>query len=201
MTQRPLKDVVKEHVEDRALNREQLTRLDALLHNDQDAHIQRRYPLMWGALVATIFLGLGWWLSTQTSPDASIAQRIAQEVASNHLKLKPLEVQGDSIEQTQTFFAKLDFKLVTDSEVLRERPWTLKGGRYCSIQGEDAAQLRFASAGSSEPISVYMSPYDPQKLGTFPNPRLGQKPLRVDAKGIEVLIWVEKNVLIATTSP
>lgn len=204
MSQEPLKHVVREHVESHALDDTQLRALDDLMATSHARAPSPKPRRTWAIAVvaALLLLGIGatlFAISSTRPTQEPMELRIAQEVVRNHHKLKPLEVHADSIAQTSTFFTKLDFNLLTDSEVLSGYAWTLKGGRYCTIQGEDAAQLRFVGEDHTAPISVYMARYDARQLGEFPRPRHGEAPKRVMVQGIEVLIWVEEDVLLAAT--
>jgi len=59
--------------------------------------------------------------------------RIAMEVAPNHIKLKPLDVETDSMERIRRYFTDLEFVRV-ESQLLASSNLELLGGRYCSVQ-------------------------------------------------------------------
>ena len=127
-----------------------------------------------------------------------VAERIAQEVASNHLKLKPLEVQAADMDAIRTYFGELDFVPV-DSELLASAEAELIGGRYCSIQGVTAAQLRVRGREGEGLSTLYQAPYQPDRHGDLPRLGQGETPLTLWAQGLPVRIWVEKGVLFALT--
>lgn len=74
---------------------------------------------------------------------------------------------------------------------------TLQGGRYCSVQSVPAAQLRYRD-GANQPITVYQAPYDAQRHGSLPSRDLGEASLRLHSRGVEVELWTERGLLMAT---
>lgn len=200
---KPLKEAVRDHVEARRLSDERFEALMAM----QRAHQQeatreeasspqaaRRRPWLWVSAAAVILAVVSmWWLW----PQGLITDQIASEVARNHMKLKPLEVESGDLGQVRQFFVELDFALV-DSKPVSDRGWQLRGGRYCSIQGQEAAQLRVHDPQTGSVRSIYMAAYDPEHFGVLPRVDQGQSPMVTHARGLEVEIWVEQDVLIVT---
>ncbi len=125
-----------------------------------------------------------------------ITEKIAKEVAKNHIKLKPLEIQGDSIEVIQKYFTELDFSLI-NSKRYNNKSWQLKGGRYCSIQGFTAAQLRYKDS-SNHIHTLYQVEHFPELLSKIELPQEQEKPLIHYAKGLTVKIWNEKGLLLVS---
>ena len=193
----PLKEAVREHVASKSLDDERIGALEAMLAEGEPE--PRRSPVAGMAalgLVAAVLLGVFVWAPT-SAPD--VPMDIAQEVAKNHLKLKPLEVEATQVSGASEFFAQIDIELLERSSVLDAKPWALRGGRHCSIQGEDAAQLRYTDARTGDVVSVYMAPYDASALGHLPDVGAGERPLMRQVRGMDVMIWVEKGVLVAAT--
>lgn len=150
------------------------------------------------AAVATILItiAIGFIFSISNTP---IAEKIALEVSGNHLKLKPLEVKSGQLEDLDSYFTLLDFKLVTTG-ILKNTNWTLLGARYCTIQGHTAAQLRLKNKTTGATETLYQSPYYHDEFGSLPVLENNQKPIESFAKGVSVKIWVEKGVLLALTN-
>ena len=74
------------------------------------------------------------------------------------------------------------------------------GGRYCSIQSEIAAQLRYQDkAGSTH--TLYQVGYDPEIFDGILNPQKNLQPNIYDIDGFRVSIWVEKGLLMVNVSP
>lgn len=128
----------------------------------------------------------------------SMVQLIANEVVKNHLNLKPLEVHTNNIDGLIHYFTQLDFLLRPSREV-SEFKSTLIGGRYCSLQGITAAQLRLKTPTSRKANTLYQTEYRKDVFGSLPDLDQNQKPLLAWAKGIKVRVWVEKGILFAVT--
>ena len=73
----------------------------------------------------------------------------------------------------------------------------LIGGRYCSIQGETAAQLRMQDKATGDIQIVYQAPYNKELFRELPKLQEGQDPVRHYVNGIGVDVWVEKGILFA----
>jgi hypothetical protein len=73
----------------------------------------------------------------------------------------------------------------------------LIGGRYCSLQGITAAQLRMKQGENLQ--TLYETEYVPDVFGDLPILEKGEEPQVVYAKGIKVKVWVEKGLLFALT--
>lgn len=127
----------------------------------------------------------------------SISWEIADEVARNHVKMKPLEVQTEQLSQLRDYFTQLDFTPVNSSFLTKSSDSKMLGGRYCSIQGLTAAQIRF-SQKDKQPLTLYEVQYDPSLYGEQPILEQGDKPTELIVRGVAVSIWVEKGLLMAT---
>lgn len=93
---------------------------------------------------------------------------------------------------------KLDFMPV-ESALLKGSTKSLIGGRYCSIQGITAAQLRLKDNETGQVQSLYQTVYDKKVFYDLPVLKEKQKPITVYSKGLAVDIWVEKGILFALT--
>ena len=127
-----------------------------------------------------------------------MTERIALEVAHNHIKLKPLDVETDNIDGIRRYFTDLEFVPV-QSTLLASADLELVGGRYCSIQSVPAAQLRIKVPYSNRLQTLYQTEYRKDIFGMLPIMENGHAPVTVNVKGITVRIWVEKGLLFALT--
>ncbi|ABZ78735.1 hypothetical protein Shal_4195 [Shewanella halifaxensis HAW-EB4] len=125
---------------------------------------------------------------------SDIGVRIADEVAKNHIKMKPLEVQTAQLSQLRAYFTELDFTLVSSSRI--DDANEMVGGRYCSIQGLTAAQIRFVDRQQS--VTLYQVQYDKRLYGEIPTIESGEPPIELVVRGVAVAIWVEKGLLMAS---
>ena len=108
--------------------------------------------------------------------DNRLLVAIAAEVAANHLKLEPLQVEGAELAPVLAYFTELDFQPVTGPRPVA-RGATLLGGRYCTIQGVTAAQLRYRAPDGT--LSTwYEGTLPPRQLAALPDIGTGGKPAR-----------------------
>ena len=198
-----LRQGVRVLVERRSLSEERLRFLESMQGSAcaSASGWMRGRPHRAGLLAAALFLfllipGLTWWSSFPDREGMDLPGRVADEVAANHLELKPLEVETREIAGIRDYFAQLDF-LPVDTRLPAIAGLELLGGRYCSIQGMTAAQLRLRSPGGAPLQTLYQVRYDPQRQGVIPRLGKGEPPLEIDARGLEVRLWMERGILFA----
>ncbi len=195
-----LKTSVKSHVESKQLSDEQFDDLIKLINTQATKLTSRERSLFVraAAVVAVIVLAVGMLWKFYPNTELSVSLLIAEEVAHNHLKMKPLEVRSSSLHDMRAYFNQLDFSL-SDSSIVSSSNLQLLGGRYCSIQGFTAAQLRMKHAQTGDLETVYQAPYDKDLFKDLPNLQKGQAPVRHYINGVAIDIWVEKGILFART--
>lgn len=194
-----LRQAVADRQRARSLSEQQLQALRRLPHGSANARWPGRLPLGLAAAVGALAgVLLAVWLLGAPRPDGdAVLVRIAEEVATNHLKLRPLEVRGDDLDTLRRYFTELDFRPL-DTAMLDGSGRRLLGGRYCSVQGRIAAQFRVQTE-RQELSTVYQARYDPQVHGSLPDRGKGESPVRLVARGVAVYLWVEDGVLFAVT--
>ncbi|MBA56871.1 MAG: hypothetical protein CMK89_20670 [Pseudomonadales bacterium] len=195
-----LKDAFQAHYEAEQLNVDQLAELNRLMgmakadpFTGNNKRLSRRALLTSVAMVMLLVLFGGGLHQSLDGVFYSMPERIAAEVAKNHLKMRPLELKTESMVAVQHYFTALDF-MPTESALFggdRE----LLGGRYCSIQGITAAQLRYQNS-DQELVTLYETQYDPKTFKDLPDIDKGEMPLLMYSRGLQVKIWVEKDVLM-----
>lgn len=198
-----LKNIMREHVEKKSLSSKQLESLLRLQEGKVDKKSDySNKQFRWVAVAAVIFIAIGnlfyFGMSPEFTQELALDQRIGSEVAKNHISLKPLEIQTSSINRIRGFLTKLDF-LPIETVLLKGSTKNLIGGRYCSIQGVRAAQLRLKDSKTGQIQSLYQTVYDPKVFSGLPELKENQKPVTVYSKGLAVDIWVEKGLLFALT--
>lgn len=196
----PLKKSVQQHLNDKSLSFNQIRKLQAIQEKHDKQTIKPFLSWYKMATVASALImafGLSFYLvnSTNFSPK-SIEQRIAEEVAENHLKLKPLEINFDSMQGISNYFKQLDFSPVSPT-LFKRSEQSLLGGRYCSIQGVTALQLRLMNNKTNKVQSLYETQFDRQIFKGFPALAKDSNPLTIYVKGMKVDMWVEKDILFA----
>ncbi len=201
----PLAQAINRQLENEKLDTVQLQQLmtmqQAVLEasDSNSSPINRRFWRQAAALCATLLLGVFLVWQTLAPSGPNYAQEIALEVAQNHLKLKPLDIAAHSMAEIQGFFTQLDFSPVS-SDLLEARfalpERSILGGRYCSIKGFTAAQLRYRQ--SDDGLStLYEVPYDIDAFGPMPSVDQGEQPRELILKGLKISLWVEKGLLMA----
>lgn len=149
-------------------------------------------PVAGVAASVLLVMGLVFW---NMQPD-NFSEQIAYEVVKNHLKLKPLDIKTQSMTDIQSFFTQLDFSPSRSSvlnNTLKLGEQFMLGGRYCSIKGVTAAQLRYQRDDIS---TFYQVPFDRNLHGDIPDPANKEAPLSLMIKGLNVTLWREKGLLM-----
>ncbi len=192
-----LKKAVKVYVESQQLSNEQLQGLTQIINAKHESNQRKslvKARAIAAVLVLSVALGIFWSFGVNNQTDVS--QLIAEEVSYNHLKMKPMEVSSTSLNDVRAYFSKLEFSL-SQSTFVASNNLQLIGGRYCSIQGETAAQLRMQDKTTGTVQIVYQAPYNKELFRELPKLQEGQEPIRHFVNGIGVDIWVEKGILFA----
>ena len=196
----PMKQAIRDRFEDIELSKEQLDELSARFAAEEPAPAKKPAWLRVPAVAAAmIVLAIGGLLSTQvyqSHQDQVLLQSIAEEVADNHLKLKPLEVQGDDLPSVLGYFTNLDFQLLASPRITANSGDRLLGGRYCTIQGIDAAQLRVAASDGT--LSTwYEATLPADELKRIPDRDAGGQPAEFVVRGVDIRIWQENGIVFA----
>lgn len=192
-----LKKLVQEHIESKSLSRKQLDSLMDLQNADvKTSSMVTKYR--WFAIAAMFIIAVSNVLYFSFLSEISLEQRIGSEVAKNHINLKPLEIQTSSLNAIRGFLTELDF-IPVESSLLKGSSKILIGGRYCSIQGVTAAQLRLKDSKTGKIQSLYQTVYDKKVFYDLPVLKENEKPITVYSKGLLVDIWIEKGLLFALT--
>ena len=125
-------------------------------------------------------------LALWNSPADDVARLAAGEVATNHHKQLAVEFSTTDVSQLREQMSKLDFSLVLPQR-FQDGRHRLIGGRYCSIQGQIAAQLRLADAHGYACTLYEVRPVD--ALASVSEGRF-------EIDGCEVELWKENGLLM-----
>jgi hypothetical protein len=193
----PLKQTVRDKFAEVDLDSRQLDELETLL---QGAGGQRRplwrHPAMAAAIV---LLAIGSLFSIQQYESyqaAGLLESIAIEVADNHLKLKPLEIESTDLRSVLGYFEDLEFQLQASPRITGKPGDRLLGGRYCTIRGIDAAQLRVV-ASDGVLSTWYEASLPAEQLRLVPAMGDGEHPAAFVIRGVDIRIWQEHGVVFA----
>ncbi len=197
----PLKQALNDRFQDIELSDAQFGELAARLAADEQAAPAKKSAWLRLPVVAAamIFLAVAGVVGTQaydSHQDRVLLKAIAVEVADNHLRLKPLEVEGSDLPGVLSYFTNLDFQLLASPRITADSGDRLLGGRYCSIQGIDAAQLRVVASDGT--LSTwYEATLPDDKLRRIPDLDSGEAPARFVVRGVDIRIWEESGVVFA----
>ncbi len=198
---------VEEHLKDfyrhQELRREKLDELRALgdeksprrerENADETASWTWRQFVVHRRLVATIALLLigAFVLGRISHPaasgdlnDAALARAIGREIAMNHKKQLNLEFAAADYASLQPQMSKLDFALAPPEDPAAARLQVI-GARYCSIQGQLAAQIR-ARDRAGQVYTLYQTKLN-DKLRSATSGEL-------KAEGVRIRLWRENGL-------
>lgn len=199
MRKNNLKKIMQQHIEKQSLSDEQLQSLLNIKKTESNEKAEKMTASNFRISIAAAFILLiGNVFYFNFMNNTSLDELIGNEVAKNHIKLKPLEVQTSSLQVIRNYFTELDF-IPINSELLTSSGKKLIGGRYCSIQGVTAAQLRLKDEKTGQIQSLYQTVYDPKVFSGLPELNNNGKPVTVYSKGLAIDIWVEQGLLFALT--
>lgn len=145
--------------------------------------LQRNISIAASLLLAAI-ISLQWLAAPQTQQQ--LITNIAQEIAINHQKQFNSDFAETSYADLSALMSKLDFKLV-DPARLKAKGFQILGGRYCSLHGHIAAQVRLKNSAGA-----IFTLYQTNSHETFKN--LTEHIQR--ANGIKIEMWQEDGVFL-----
>jgi anti-sigma factor RsiW len=185
---------VKTYYEQAELSEEQLQKLLAMQEaagiSQQEEGVstvrKQRLPNGWLRIMAAASIVLALALIFVINPD-SVAERVAQEVAMNHNKALTVEYPANSYEVLSKQMDKLDFTLRAPSEAVQQG-LALVGGRYCSIQGQLAAQIKLSDSDGR--IYTLYQTHSGEQLKP-----INAAQLQLDQ--VDIQLWQEKGLLFA----
>ncbi len=154
-------------------------RVETILESTKVVRLPRSRPRIWLAAAAVIFALLVAGAALWNLVGESLNRRVAVEVAANHSKLLAPEIRTADFARIQAALPRLEFPLgPTRPEFLMNL--TVVGGRYCSIQGELAAQISLRDRDDN-PCTLFVVPLNEQ----FESVRIGIQ----SVDGVAVKTW------------
>jgi hypothetical protein len=193
----PLKQKVRDKFVEVELSSDQLDQLATLVQGSGSS--RRAWWRRPAVAAAIVLLAVGSLFSIQQYDSYrayELLESIAIEVADNHLKLKPLEIESTELRSVLGYFEDLDFQLQASPRITGNPGDRLLGGRYCSIQGIDAAQLRVIAADGVL-SSWYEATLPADRLRLVPELDEGESPAEFVIRGVDIRIWQEHGIIFA----
>ncbi|MGB2693394.1 MAG: hypothetical protein WBB48_01325 [Thermodesulfobacteriota bacterium] len=140
-------------------------------------------------IAAMLVIGFVFTMIQFQAPD--IEELIVKEIAMNHNKELSVEFPTDDLPNLQAKLDKLDFPLDKAEGVISDK-YILMGGRYCSIQGNLAAQLKIINEDTDSIETLYVTGLNSELTNV--------KPTNVNTEGINIKIWKQDGLLYGIAS-
>lgn len=186
MSQRTFRHDLRAAYEDESLpsrTRERLVSMTEAFDAKQESRWPRTAWLVAAlVLVALSVLVLRGALLGPAGAASPLVASIAEEIAHNHFKAKHVDFVGDSIGTLRARMTELDFRLADVSSLVGSDV-RLLGGRYCSIQGEPAAQLKLET-GTGEVLTMYQV-HLVDRFESLPQGRIPHEALQIELQQID----------------
>ena len=211
----PLKQVIRNHYDSASLSEDQLAKLQALQRaaaastpneSTEPAGASpgnpsaRRRSTTWrfgmvAAILVFLLAAVGYLSLRRTAEREALVQSIVAEVAANHLKESSQEEPLETLVAVRHKLEELPFFLIA-SRHMPESKWAFSSGKYCSIQGQIAAQLHYAPIDRPENRFTLYQTLCPETLvggraiGDLSEPRI------LHHAGLELTLWRERDLLL-----
>jgi anti-sigma factor RsiW len=157
-------------------------RVEAILELGRDRRGGRIWIHRMAGIAAVLFIA---FMGIHTHLEREgLTARVVAEIAMNHRKDLGVEVASDQFQVVQEKLDRLDFPILPARQGLI-RNYALVGGRYCSIQGGLAAQLKIRDKISGELLTLYITPLTDELEG------IGELVEELD--GVQVRMWEENG--------
>lgn len=178
MSQDNLEKGVKEYYQQHSLSPELLSKLAAAAEDGTEAlektAEQKRQNSKWqtkwhwaiAASFAAIFISVAQFAYFYNVNEQDLILRVAQEVELNHNKQLSSDFISDNYNELAASMNKLDFKVKAPQSLLGNL-YQLTGARYCSIQGQIAAQIQLVDQHNQR-MTLYITKAN-EKLAALHN--------------------------------
>ena len=159
-----------------------ITAIQASVHEMGKTRYRVSYLIPVAALIL-LTIGIGLWLHISTD---SITHQVVAEIGRNHRQHGALVVESGQYGVVQAALSELDFPIRPRRDELVQ-DFVLVGGKYCTIQGSKAAQLKL-SHGKSEIIhTLYVLPMADDIKDV--------KPGVYETNGVQVELWTDRTLV------
>ena len=159
-----------------------ITAIQASVHEVGKTRHRVSYLIPVAALVL-LTIGIGLWLHMSTD---SITHQVVAEIGQNHWQHGALVVESDQYGVVQAALSKLDFPIrPRRGELVQD--FILVGGKYCTIQGFQAAQLKLNHSKSRIIHTLYVLPITDSIKDVEPG--------TYETNGVQVELWTDQFLL------
>lgn len=137
MSHDPLAQEIKDYYLSQKLNSKTMDKL-LTVNNTRKRKSFYLFPI--AACIVTFLVAFGFyknWLG-----EYPMTTKVAQEMFANHIKEEQMSIKSNDYTNIQSTLNLLTFS-IRPTQTTQLASLTLQGGRYCSVDGIKAAQLRF----------------------------------------------------------
>ena len=184
------KENIKAYYAAYQLSSSQMLKLQSIQKRGVFSNSKRlRFRATWAQVSIAAALLILTFIFIKPASQPTYMDRLITEIAYNHNKNLDIEIDSNSIAEIRKYLSKLDFALI-DSERLPYNTWNLIGGRYCSLQGQFAAQLKMQNKQTLKNFTVYQikKPSNITDVSRYSE---------VFSNGVKVNLWLERGLLLA----
>ena len=175
-----LEQELKNYYRSKRLASHRITAIQASMHEIGRTRHRVSYltPL---AAVVLLTIGIGLWLYMST--DSSLTHQVVTEIRHNHLQHGALVAKSDQYTVVQAALSKLDFPIRPRRDELIQ-DFILIGGKYCTIQGYRAAQLKLSHRNSRIIHTLYVLPMTDNIKDVEPGV--------YETNGVQIELWTDQ---------
>lgn len=166
---------IRKRKQDQVNGNHQITHLSSWLQ-------RLRYPFATALTVILIIV-----VARPFMEGGNFTRKIVSEVSYNHNKQLAMEVTTANLTKISSYLSQLGFSIIR-SKQLPEGQWEMLGGRYCSLNGKLAAQLKMRNQEDDQIYTLYQAPL-PQHMANM-------NKIEAYANGVRVNLWQEQGLLL-----
>ncbi len=178
-----LEQELKNYYQSKRLASHRVAAIQASVHKTGKTRHRVSYLI---PLAATVLLtiGIGLWLYMST--DSSFTHEVVSEIGHNHHQHGALMVESGQYGVVQAALSKLDFSIRPRRDEL-VKDFVLVGGKYCTIQGSRAAQLKLRHRKTQIIHTLYVLPMADEIKDIEPGV--------YKTNGLQVELWTDQLLL------
>ena len=177
-----LEQEIKNYYRSRRLEPDRVAAIQASVRRTRGT--RRVSYLVPAAAVVLLAIGIGLW--TYITTDGGLTRQVVAEIGHNHRHHGELAVESDRYGVVQEVLGELDFPVRPRREEL-VGDFALIGGKYCTIQGSQAAQLKLSRRDSGIIHTLYVFPMADKAKGVEPG--------TYETGGVRVELWTDRTLV------
>ena len=173
---------LKNYYRSKRLDSHKITAMQASVHEMERTRHSVSYLIPIAAVIL-LTIGIGLWLHISTD---SVTHQVVAEIGHNHRQHGALVVESDQYAVVQAALSELDFPIRPRRDEFVQ-DFVLAGGRYCTIRGFQAAQLKLSHSKSQIIHTLYVFPMRDNikdiESGVY------------ETNGVQVELWTDRTLV------